>query len=258
MKKIIMAVIAVAVSSGVADAFELANMGVKDVAKAAQETQAAVKLPEAKFGQLMDLTRDCKKITFRAADALISPEVSLVSSETTQECQNMGYPVGQICFPNTRYYRENVKVVITEPRVLQPDQKEVFEVCLWGAFLSLKQVSPAYTYAVRQVPGAFELTPAGDAAKAVKSAPAGVDFAQWRTLKATAPTGKGPVWLQGDNPYGDVFISENAVIYNTAMESRPLTKKEKASLANAIETEIEQGSLFRDKLSIALNILRKI
>lgn len=166
MKKIIMAVIAAAVSSGVVNALELETMSAKDVVKAAQETQAEVKLPEAKFGQLMDLTRDCKKITFGAADALVSPEVSLVSRETTQDCQNMGYPVGQICFPNTRYYRENVKVALTEPRVLQPDQKEVFEVCLWGSFLSLKQVSPAYTYAVRQVPGAFELTPVVNAVKA--------------------------------------------------------------------------------------------
>lgn len=166
MKKIIITVIAAAISSGVVNALELENMSAKDVVKTAQETQADVKLPEAKFGQLIDLTRDCKKITFGAADALISPEVSLVSRETTQDCQNMGYPAGQICFPNTRYYRENVQVVIKEPRVLQQDQKEVFEVCLWGSFLSLKQVSPAYTYAVRQVPGAFELTPVVNAGKA--------------------------------------------------------------------------------------------
>ena len=120
-----------------------------------------VKVPEARFGQLIDLTRDCKKITFTAADALTSPEVSLVSRETTQECQNMGYPVGQICIPNTRYYRETVKVVITEPRVLGPDQKEVFEICLWGSFLNLKQVSPAYNYLVREILGTFELTPNG-------------------------------------------------------------------------------------------------
>lgn len=159
MKKIVMAVIAVAISSGVANALELEKMGAKDVVKLAQETQVEVKTPEAKFGQLLDITRDCKKITFGAADALISPEVSLVSRETTQDCQNMGYPAGQICFPSTRYYRETMKLVITAPRVLQPDQKEVFEVCLWGSFLSLKQVSPAYKYSVREVPGAFELTP---------------------------------------------------------------------------------------------------
>ncbi|MDO8805853.1 MAG: hypothetical protein Q7R35_15640 [Elusimicrobiota bacterium] len=162
MKKIIMAVIAVAVSTGVVNALELENMSAKDVAKMAQET----KVPEARYGQIVDVTRDCKKISFGAADPLISPEISLASRETTQDCQNMGYPVGQICTTNIRNYRENVKVVITEPRVLQPDQKEVFEVCLWGPFLNLKQVSPAYKYAVRQVPGAFELTPETSATKA--------------------------------------------------------------------------------------------
>ena len=131
-----------------------------DVQSAIKEASVSeVKVPEARFGQLIDLTRDCKKITFGAADPLTSPSVSLVSRETTQECQNMGYPVGQICIPSTRYYRETVKVVITEPRVLQPEQKEVFEVCLWGSFLNLKQVSPAYKYSVREILGTFELTP---------------------------------------------------------------------------------------------------
>lgn len=124
---------------------------------------ADIKIPEAKSGQLLDLTRDCKKITFSAAAPLASAEISLTSRETTQDCQNMGYPVGQICFPSTRYYHETVKLVITEPRILQPGQKEVFEVCLWGAFLNLKQVAPAYKYSVHQVPGSFELTPKGGA-----------------------------------------------------------------------------------------------
>lgn len=159
MKKIAIAVIAVAINYGVVNALELENISAKDIVKLAHETQAAVKAPEAKLTQLMDITRDCKKITFGAADALISPEVSLVSRETTQDCQNMGYPAGQICFPHTNSYRESVKLVITAPRVLQPDQKEVFEVCLWGSFLSLKQVSTVYKYSVREVPGSFELTP---------------------------------------------------------------------------------------------------
>lgn len=171
MRKIVMTAVAVLIGSGIVNAFELENMSAKDIVKAQRETvvSPAVKVPEARFGQIVDITRDCKKITFTAADALISPEVSLASRETTQDCQNMGYPVGQICTTNTRHYRENVKVVITEPRVLQPDQKEVFEVCLWGPFLNLKQVSPAYNYAVREIPGAFELTPKG-AFNAAKSA----------------------------------------------------------------------------------------
>ena len=143
-----------------------------DVKSAIKEASVSdIKIPEAKASHIVDITRDCKKITFGATDPLTSPEVALTSRETTQECQNMGYPAGQICIPNTKYYNETVKVVITEPRVLQPDQKEVFEVCLWGSFLNLKQVSPAYKYSVRQFLGVFELTPpAATDAKSVTNA----------------------------------------------------------------------------------------
>ena len=131
-----------------------------DVKSFIKEAAASdIRLPEAKFPQITNITRDCKKITFGAADPLTSPEVKLTSREDSQDCQNMGYPVGQICFPNSRVYNENVKVIITAPRELKPDQKEVFEVCLWGSFLSLKQVSPAYKYSVRQLLSNFELTP---------------------------------------------------------------------------------------------------
>jgi len=140
--------------------------------KAAIDQAAAsdVKLPEAKFNQLIDMTRDCKKVTFTQNDPLISPEISLESRETWQDCQNMGPYVGQICIPSYRTYRETPKLTITAPRELKPDQKEVFEVCLWGAFLSLKPVSTVYKYSVNQVLGNFELTPVIPAAvtKAVK------------------------------------------------------------------------------------------
>ncbi len=122
-----------------------------------------IKLPAAKFSQLVDITRDCKKITFGAADPLTSAEYPLTSIETTQECQNTGTPAGQICFPNTRRHYELAKIAITQPRELKPDQKEVFEVCLWGSFLSLKLVSPAYNYSVNRVLSTFELTPKGAA-----------------------------------------------------------------------------------------------
>ena len=129
--------------------------------KAAIEQAAAsdIQVPNARFPMLTDLTRDCKKITFTQNDPLVSPEVSLVSYETSQDCQNMGYPAGQICFPTSRTYHETPKITITAPREFKPDQKEVFEVCLWGSFLSLTPVSTAYNYSVNQLLGNFELTP---------------------------------------------------------------------------------------------------
>ncbi len=137
-----------------------------------QAAAAEVQVPEARFPMVTDITRDCKKIAFTQNDPLVSAEVSLTSLETSQDCQNMGYPVGQICTPGYRTYSETPKITIMAPRELKPGQKEVFEVCLWGSFLSLKPVSTVYKYSVNQILGNFELTPSvpARAMEAAKSA----------------------------------------------------------------------------------------
>ena len=135
------------------------DQGVDVKATIQQAAGSDIQVPEARFPMVTDITRDCKKITFTQNDPLVSAEVSLVSQETSQDCQNMGYPAGQICFPSYRTYRETPKITIMAPRELKPDQKEVFEVCLWGSFLSLKPVSTVYKYSVNQLLGNFELTP---------------------------------------------------------------------------------------------------
>jgi hypothetical protein len=122
-----------------------------------QAAASDIKVPEAKFPVVTDRTRDCKKITFGRNDPLASPDVSLTSIETSQDCQNMG--AGQICIPGSRVYHENARIVITAPRELKPGQKEVFEICLWGEFLSLRRISTVYKYSVNRVLGTFELTP---------------------------------------------------------------------------------------------------
>jgi len=147
------------------------DQGIDVKAAISQAAASDIKLPEAKYPMVTNLTRDCKKITFTQNDPLTSPEISLESTETTQDCQNMGPYAGQICIPGFRTYRETPKITITAPRELKPDQKEVFEVCLWGSFLSLKPVSTVYKYSVNQILGNFELTPsaapkAADVAKA--------------------------------------------------------------------------------------------
>lgn len=133
------------------------GIDIKSVVKAAADSE--VQVPEARFPTIENITRDCKKIVFGANDPLTSPVVLLKSEEYGRDCENMGPPVYQICRPYSREYSAESKVVITAPRTLQPGQKEVFEVCLWGSYLSLKQVSPAYKYSVRQVLDVFELTP---------------------------------------------------------------------------------------------------
>jgi len=135
------------------------DQGLDVTAVIRQAAASDIQVPEARFPMVTNVTRDCKKITFTQNDPLVSAEVSLTSRETSQDCQNMGYPVGQICTPGFRTYRETPKITIMAPRELKPDQKEVFEVCLWGSFLSLKPVSTVYKYSVNQILGNFELIP---------------------------------------------------------------------------------------------------
>ena len=118
-------------------------------------------IPAVRFPVLVNSTRDCKKITFTATDPLTSPAVSLASREEYQDCQNMGPYVGQVCFPSYQNYSANAQVVVTQPRELKPGQKEVFEVCLWGSFLSMKPVSTVYKYSVNRVLDVFQITPQG-------------------------------------------------------------------------------------------------
>ena len=152
-----------------------------DVKAAIDSAKASdVAIPAAtKFPMLINSTRDCKKITFSATDPLTSPAVSLASQEQYQDCQNMGPYAGQICIPSFQNYRANAQIVVTQPRELKPDQKEVFEVCLWGSFLSMKPVSTVYSYSVYRMLDTFQITPNGpvqpgqnDDKSAVKAAPA--------------------------------------------------------------------------------------
>lgn len=135
------------------------GVDVKAAIAAAKSADAAV--PAARMPMMVDITRDCRKISFGASDPLTSPVVKLESSEQDQDCQNMGPYVGQICTPSFHDYTADAQIVITAPRELEAGQTETFEVCLWGSFLSMKPVSTIYKYDVTQVLDVFQLTPKG-------------------------------------------------------------------------------------------------
>jgi hypothetical protein len=154
------------------------GVDVKSTLDTAKTSDASV--PNIKLGMStpQDITRDCKQITFGPNDPLTSAIVPLKSQETDQDCENMGYPAGQICTPSFHTYTANAQIVITQPRVLQPGQKEVFEVCLWGQFLDMKPVSSVYKYSVNEVLDVFQLTP---------QVPAKAEVAAVRSEGATCP-----------------------------------------------------------------------
>lgn len=143
------------------------GVDVKNAISSAKASEAFI--PAAKFGMPGNITRDCKKITFAGNDPLASAEVPLISREDGQDCQNMGYPMGQVCTPYSRSYRANAQLVVTQPRELKPGQAEVFEVCLWGSSLSLKPVSTVYKYSVNRVLDVFQITPQGTVQAADKN-----------------------------------------------------------------------------------------
>lgn len=159
MKKIITAVVATLAVAVSASAQVNFDKGVNVKSAVEQAVAAPIQLPEVKMGIPSYTTNDCKKVEFTAESPLTSPEISLRSMEMYQDCQNFGAPVGQICTPRPEYNNATTKVVITEPRVLQPGQKEVFEVCLNGPFLNLRPVSTVYKYSVKQDYEGFKLTP---------------------------------------------------------------------------------------------------
>ncbi|MCX5786210.1 MAG: hypothetical protein NTX59_11035 [Elusimicrobia bacterium] len=146
------------------------GVDVKSVIQQAKTSDTVI--PAAKFGMPVYISRDCKNITFGPSDPLTSAVVPLSSREEDQDCQNMGPYVGQICTPSFQNYSADAQIVVTEPRVLQPGQKEVFEVCLWGSFLSMKPVTTVYKYSVNRVLDVFQITPKGPIQAAAKAAPA--------------------------------------------------------------------------------------
>lgn len=138
------------------------DQGVDVRAFAAEASSGEFDIPEAKMTGIPTYSsRDCKKVEFKADSPLTSPDITLKSMEMYQDCHNVGYPAGQICTPRPEYYTETTRVVITEPRQLEPEQKEVFEVCLWGKFLTIRPVEAVYKYKSRVTFDGIYMTPKG-------------------------------------------------------------------------------------------------
>lgn len=142
-----------------AGAFELQGVDAKAVKAGASAELPGV--PDSRFGLPTYSSRDCRKVEFTADSPLTSADISLRSMTMYQDCQNFGQPVGQICTNRPEYYNETTRVTVTEPRELQPGQKEVFEVCLWGQFLQIRPVETVYKYKSKVTFEGIYITPQG-------------------------------------------------------------------------------------------------
>lgn len=133
------------------------SLTMEKVMKKVEESDGKISNP--RFKLVIDITKDCKIVTFNDGDRMVSQPVTLTSVETSKDCQVKGYAGQQLCFTYTRYHRANPKIVITAPRKLKPGETEVFETCLWNDTLTLRQVSTVYSYSSNLTGETFELTP---------------------------------------------------------------------------------------------------
>ena len=166
--KTIIAVVSLLAAASMANAQVNFDQGVDVKTFVRQAASSDIEIPAARYGIPTYSSRDCKKVEFTAESPLISRDITLKSMEMYQDCQNMGPYVGQICTQHPEYRSETTRVTVTGPRELKPGQKEVFEVCLWGQFLSLSPVSTIYKYKVKTTFDGIFITPKGLIAPAQK------------------------------------------------------------------------------------------
>lgn len=124
---------------------------IRQAGRDAAETPAAPSFQVAAVSGIWTDT-DCKRFTFEENSPAESAEQFLRSETWLEECDMVPLPppAGGICIPRRRLMRvdtRTVKIRIEGREV--PGPKEVFEVCLWSAGLSLKVKQSPNKYDVK-------------------------------------------------------------------------------------------------------------
>ncbi|MFH1724609.1 MAG: hypothetical protein ABII00_08305 [Elusimicrobiota bacterium] len=102
-------------------------------------------------------TRDCAYFRFEPNGPAVSESVVLTSTEYVEEC--FGDREHRHCHEVPRYTnRERVQIELRDRKELYPWERETFEACLDGHWLSVYTVSVAHEYSESRVGGYFTLT----------------------------------------------------------------------------------------------------
>ncbi|MFH2203477.1 MAG: hypothetical protein ABIJ96_10205 [Elusimicrobiota bacterium] len=118
--------------------FDQGSIDVKAVVKQARKTAAAAPAGFQTAGMISRWTRDCEDITFKEGDGPLSEMKFLKATIYEQRCQNIP-PAGQICHEIPyRSETRQVRIRIEGRGPLAAGEKEVFQVCLDGWFLSAR------------------------------------------------------------------------------------------------------------------------
>ncbi|MFA5138437.1 MAG: hypothetical protein WC728_04320 [Elusimicrobiota bacterium] len=129
-----------------------AKRDAKDQKAAAKDVRAAYYRAE----------RDCVNFVFEPEGPTVSEAVWLRSTEYREECTWVGNPQHgggqQICHEVPWYTnREKVQVSLLNRQKLFPWEREIFQACLEGRWLSVHAVEAAHKYKVSQQGGLFTL-----------------------------------------------------------------------------------------------------
>jgi|GEM_PF-3081057 len=97
-------------------------------------------------------TKDCKFITFKAGDPLVSRPVSLTSCVFEEICED--YQDGRHCFEKLlRKEHRKISVELTGNRTALPWEREVFGVCLEDTAISAEVAEGSHKYKLIKKPG---------------------------------------------------------------------------------------------------------
>lgn len=124
----------------------------------AKKEKIAVKAVKAAYRA----ERDCVNFSFEPAGPSVSESVWLRSTEYREECHWSGDPRhggGQVCHEVPAWtHREKVQVELQGRQALLPWERERFQVCLEGRWLSIHTLAAAHRYRSDERNGYFTLT----------------------------------------------------------------------------------------------------
>lgn len=118
--------------------------------QAKQAAKADTKVVDAQYVGGRRTIRDCVTVSFGANDPAVSPTFSLRSQEYIEECYQTGDPRnggGRHCYERPGMsYHELASVTLQDRKPLLPWERDTFQVCLDGPWLSIYDVETAYDY----------------------------------------------------------------------------------------------------------------
>lgn len=229
-----------ALAEGPALDFDRMNFSVKDIvsrAKAAAKADKTVVKPAHAASRRAE--RDCAILAFEPNGPSRSEAVWLRSTEWIEECHWRGNPRDgghYDCWERPGpTYRRQVQAEIAGRQPTLPWERETFEACLEGPWLSFYKISPAYEYQVRETSeGYWVLTPgrkiptdpdpAGITAGALSNAGGSLvlDFAdRWASYYGAGEQTQLHVELWRDVPnWFDPKLAEGDLTFNPAASYR--------------------------------------